>query len=159
MRSMLLLSCGLVLAATATTSVSSQSPKPIATSDGTIEGVRVEVTEFRRTSGDILSLRFTIVNDSDRPLQVGDVGVGAGALIDGASYTIGGVHAIDAVGKKKYFVARDSAGACVCSQFKSVAPKSRSSHWARFAAPPAGVERMTIVIPPFAPMDDVPAGR
>jgi hypothetical protein len=124
--------------------------------------VRVEVTELKRTSGETLSLKFTIVNDSNRALQVSDVGVGNGSLItafDGAAYTVGGVHAIDPVGKKKYFVARDSANACVCSRFGAVQGKSRAKHWARLAAPPAGVDRLTVVVPPFAPMDDVPVSR
>lgn len=165
MRSLVLLPCSLLVAVMP--SGFSQAPKPvapipIATADGTLDRVRVEVTEFRRTSGETLTLRFRIVNDSDRPLQVSDVGIAAGALItpaDGAAYTVGGVHTIDMVGKKKYFVARDSAGGCVCSQFGAVPAKGRANHWARFAAPPAGVERLTVVIPPFAPMDDVPVSR
>jgi hypothetical protein len=117
------------------------------------------VTELKRTSGTTLSLRFAIVNDSDKAVGHGDVGgVGLGGLMD-APYTIGGVHLIDAVGKKKYFVAKDSAGACVCSSFDFVKPKTRANHWARFSAPPDDVERISVVIPPFAPMDDVVIAR
>jgi hypothetical protein len=166
MRSTVLLSCGVLLAAAAITAASQatrpNSPTPIATADGTHDRVRVEVTELKRTSGETLSLRFTIVNDSNRGLQVSDVGIADGALItpaDGASYTVGGVHVIDPVGKKKYFVARDSAGGCVCSQFGAIPGGGRANHWARFAAPPESVDRMTIVIPRFAPMDDVPVSR
>ena len=167
MRSMAPISCSVLLVAVAALQAAPQSPKPgapapIATSEGTLAGVRVEVTELKRTGGETLTLKFTIVNDSDRALQVGDVGISNGALItpaDGASYTVGGVHTIDLVGKKKYFVARDGAGACVCSQFGAVRGKSRANHWARLAAPPAGVDRLTIVVPPFAPMDDVPISR
>ena len=167
MRSTVLLSCTFMLAAAAIPPAASQSPKPnapapIATADGTLDRVRVEATELKRTSGQTLSLKFTIVNDSNRALQVSDVGIADGALItpvDGASYTVGGVHVIDPVGKKKYFVARDSAGACVGSQLGGIPPGARANHWARFAAPPDAVDRMTIVIPGFAPMDDVPVSR
>ena len=167
MRSTVLLSCSCLLAAAAIAPVFSQSPRPnsttpIATADGTLDRVRVEVTELKRTTGETLTLRFTIVNESSRPLQVSDVGISDGALItptDGAAYTIGGVHLIDPVGKKKYFVVRDSAGACVCSKFSAVPAGSRGNHWARFPAPPNSVERMSIVIPSFAPLDDVPVSR
>jgi hypothetical protein len=31
--------------------------------------------------------------------------------------------------------------------------------WARFPAPPAGVQKVSVVIPHFLPIDDVPIGR
>jgi hypothetical protein len=134
-------------------------PRPLATADGRASGVRAEVTELKRSSGGTLTLKFAIVNESTKPLQVSDVGIGQGALIHGSAYTIDGVHVIDAVGKKKYFVATDSAQNCVCSQFEAVPPGGRVNHWAKFSAPPDDVERLSVVIPYFAPMDDVPISR
>ena len=134
------------------------SPSPIATADGPFDGVRVEVTELKRTSGGTLTLKFRIVNDSGRRLGHSDVGVGFGGLIL-APYAIDGVHVIDTIGKKKYFVAKDAAGGCVCSQFGFVEGGSRANHWAKFAAPPEDVARLSVVIPSFAPLDDVPVSR
>jgi len=134
------------------------APPPIATAEGPFDGVRVEVTELKRTSGGTLTLKFAIVNDSTRQLGHSEVGLGSGGLMQTA-YAIDGVHLIDPVGKKKYFVAKDSAGACVCSQFGFVDGGSRANHWAKFSAPPDNVELISIVIPSFAPMDDVPLSR
>jgi hypothetical protein len=134
------------------------APPAIATADGPFAGVRAELTELKRTSGGTVTLRFTIVNDSGRNLQVADVGIGGGTLIE-RPYSIDGVHLIDPVGKKKYFVAKDSAGACVCSTFGMVPGGGRASHWAKFPAPPDDVARISVMIPVFAPMDDVPLGR
>ncbi|HET7294560.1 MAG TPA: hypothetical protein VFM88_19210 [Vicinamibacteria bacterium] len=131
-------------------------PAPIATADGKSAGVRVEVTELKRASGGTVNLKFAVINDSDRDLQVADVT----ELLDmNATYAVGGVHLIDPVGKKKYFVARDSAGQCVCSQYGAVAKGRRANHWAKFPAPPDDVERISVVIPTFSPMDDVPLSR
>jgi hypothetical protein len=135
-----------------------KAPAVIATAEASIAGVRAEVTELKRGSGGTLTLKFTIVNDSSRAFAHSDVGIGMGGLID-APYTIGGVHLIDPVGKKKYFVAKDSAGACVCSSFGIVAGGQGANHWAKFSAPPDDVERLSVVIPSFAPMDDVPVSR
>jgi hypothetical protein len=33
---------------------------------------------------------------------------------------------------------------------------ARSNMWAKFAAPPAGVEKVTVVVPDFQPIDGVP---
>ncbi len=67
---------------------------------------------------------------------------------------------IDAAGKKKYFVARDTEKTCVCSRsVPNIASKSRANLWAKFPAPPEDVQKITVVIPHFIPMDDVPIGR
>jgi hypothetical protein len=188
MRSLTLVSCGLLLAAAigcsngestaqavaaapapaAAAKVGAPPPSgdavppvkaaPLATSEASISGIRVDVTELKRGSGGTLTLKFTIVNESGRRLGHTDVGIGFGGLME-APYTIGGVHLIDAVGKRKYFVAKDSSGACVCSTFGFVEAGARANHWAKFSAPPEDVERISVVIPPFAPLDDVPVSR
>jgi len=132
--------------------------RPVATADATISGIRVDVTELKRSSGGTLTLKFVIVNDSGRALTHADIGIGTGSLMV-SGYAIDGVHLIDPVGKKKYFVAKDAAGGCVCSQFAMVPAGGRANHWAKFAAPPDGVERISVVIPFFAPLDDVPVTR
>jgi hypothetical protein len=133
--------------------------KPLGTADGETPGVRVEVTELKRVSGGMLNLKFVMINDSDQK-----VGFGYSFAdrdhegIDISS--IGGVHLIDAVGKKKYFVVRDAEKKCVCSQkLKDLQPKSRLNLWAKFPAPPEDVQKITVVIPHFQPIDDVPISR
>ena len=64
------------------------------------------------------------------------------------------------MGKKKYFVARDSENKCVCSQkVHDISKGSRANLWAKFPAPPDDVPRISIVIPHFSAMDDVPLSR
>jgi hypothetical protein len=134
------------------------APAAIATTEGSFDRVRVDVTELKRTGGGTVTLKFMIVNDSGRDLGQGDVVIGTGGLMEDG-YSIAGVHLIDPVGKKKYFVAKDSAGKCVCSSFGIVPGGGRANHWAKFPAPPDEVDRISIMIPPFAPMDDVPLSR
>ncbi len=138
----------------------SSSPAPavpagpvLATTDGDKPGIRVEVVELKRTSGDTVSLKFAMINDSDQDMGFGyDFGEGSTTDIG----TIAGTHLIDAAGKKKYFVVRDSEGACLCSRgLKSIQPKTRANLFAKFPAPPADVQTITVVIPHFIPMDDV----
>lgn len=134
-------------------------PAAIATADGETSGLRVEVTEFKRTSGGTVSLKFTMINDSAEPVSFGFTYVDP-AWSGKDSGGIGGVHLIDPVGRKKYFVARDSENNCVCSQKVADIPKgSRANLWAKFPAPPDDVQQISIVIPHFTPMDDVPLSR
>lgn len=131
----------------------------IATAEGETAGLRVEVTEFKRTSGGTVSLKLVMINDSDKPVSFGYT------FVDPAHETkdyggFGGVHLIDPVGKKKYFVARDSEATCVCSQKVADIPKgARANLWAKFPAPPDDVNQLSIVIPHFSPLDDVPLSR
>ena len=135
------------------------APPVIASSEGETPGRRVEVTELKRTSGGTLSLKFTFINDSDKPMGFGyDYGDKNHEHKDHAS--VGGVTLVDPVGKKKYFVVRDSDNECLCSRgLKDLAPRSRVNLWAKYPAPPESVKKITIEIPHFSPLDDAPIGQ
>lgn len=129
---------------------------PLAVAEGETAGVRAEVTELRRSSGGTVNLKFTLVNDSTE-----QVGFGYAFVEKDKGYgDIGGVHLIDQTAKKKYFVARDSEGNCVCSRDqKDLPPGQKRNLWAKFPAPPPGVKTISIVIPRFSPLDDVPVSE
>jgi hypothetical protein len=131
----------------------------IATADGEKSGVRVEVTELKRSSGGTVNLKFTMINASDGPVSFDYSFVDKDHEVTDFG-GIGGVHLVDPVGKKKYFVARDSENKCLCSQkVKDIPAGSRANLWAKFPAPPDDVPKISIMVPHFAPMDDVSLGR
>ena len=133
--------------------------KAIATADGEKAGTRVEITELKRSSDNNVTLKFAMVNDGPDKLSFGyNFGDPANEIKDFSS--IGGVNLVDSAGKKKYFVVRDTESSCLCSRdIKDVAPKSRINLWAKFPAPPDDVQKISIVIPHFGPIDDVPISR
>ena len=102
---------------------------------------------------------MAFVNDSEKAIGFGyNFGDPDHEIRDHGS--IGAVQLVDPVGKKKYFVARDSEGKCVCStNVPDVAPHARVSLWAKFPAPPDDVQKISIVIPHFQPLDDVTISR
>ena len=131
------------------------STAAIATADGERAGTRVDITELKRSSDNTVTVKFAMVNDSDKGIGFGyDFGDSANQNKDYGS--IGGVTLVDSAGKKKYFVVRDSDNNCLCSRdIKDIASKSRTNLWAKFPAPPDDVQKISIVIPHFGPMDDV----
>jgi hypothetical protein len=131
----------------------------IASADGEKPGTRVDVSELKRGSGGTVTLKMAFVNDSDTSIGFGyNFADPDHDIRDHGS--IGAVQLVDPVGKKKYFVARDSEGKCVCStKIPDVAPHSRLSLWAKFPAPPDDVQKISIVIPHFQPLDDVAISR
>jgi hypothetical protein len=128
----------------------------LATTDGDKPGLTLTVTELKRGSGGTTMLRFNIVNSSDSNMAFSYDFIEPGH--NGDFQSIAGVHLIDPVAKKKYLVVRDSSsGRCVCSQdLDSIKVGSRMNLWSKFPSPPPDVQRVTIVVPHFAPMDDVP---
>ena len=135
---------------------STPSAAAIATADGEKAGTRVEITELKRSSDNTVTLKFALVNDSDKQIGFGyDYGDKANEIKDYGS--IGGVNLVDSAGKKKYFVVRDTESNCLCSRgVKDISPASRANLWAKFPAPPDDVQKISIVIPHFGPLDDVP---
>jgi hypothetical protein len=67
---------------------------------------------------------------------------------------------VDSAGKKKYFVVRDTENHCLCSRdVKDLSPGARTNLWAKFPAPPDDVQKISVVIPHFGPIDDAPISR
>jgi len=145
--------------APASTLTSVATPGGVASADGEKSGVKVVVQELKRTSGGTISMKFTIVNTSDKKFGFGyDFGDADHSVADYNS--VGGVHLVDEAGKKKYFVVRDTEGKCICSRdVKELKPGENANLWARFPAPPDDVQKIAIVIPHFQPMDDVPLSK
>jgi hypothetical protein len=144
-------------AAPAAASAAAPAAAAIASADGEQQGRRVEVTELKRLSGGTISLKFAMINGADEIAFHGDYGEANHSRDFGS---IGGIALVDPVGKKKYLVVRDSDGACLCSRdIPNVAMNSRLNLWAKFPAPPEDVKKISISIPHFAPMDDVPISQ
>lgn len=145
--------------ATMASTATAAAPAGIASADGEASGVKVVVQELKRTSGGTLSLKFTITNGSEKRLGTGYAFTDKEHEIADFN-SVGGVNLVDEAGKKKYLVVRDTAGKCVCSQdVKDIAAGATINLWARFPAPPDSVQKISIVVPHFQPMDDVPIGK
>lgn len=118
--------------------------------------VSVQVRELKRTSGGMVTMKATLINNSSDKFLIADQlhGVAGG-------YNISGVSLVDAAGKKKYQVVIDSEGNCLCSSGLpyQVEPNGKLSLWAKFPAPPDNVEKVTVIIPHFIPMEDVPISQ
>lgn len=127
----------------------------LAETEGSNPDHKVEITQLKRT-GDNLMLRFTMSNAADKKLDFSyDYGDGTGDF-----NSIGAVHLLDTANKKKYLVVRDDKNTCVCSRgLKGIEAGKSLNLWARFPAPPDGVEKITVVIPHFPPLDDVPISK
>lgn len=145
---------------TAATPTAAPTAGTIASADGEMSGSRVEVTELKRASGGTVNLKLVLINNnSERNFQM--YGNNLGDKDVRHDYrSVGGIHLVDPVNKKKYFVVRDAEQKCMCSNdVEDVRPGSRVNLWAKFPAPPPEVTKITIEVPHFQPMDDVPISQ
>jgi len=148
----------------ATTSSAAAVPAPqpatggaLATTDGEQTGTRIDITELKRTSGGTLNLKFVLVNNTGKELGLSNHWLGDSSISKGSYRDVSGIHLIDPVNKKKYFAVTDAEKNCVCSSnIGDVKEGSQVNFWAKFPAPPADVQKVTIEIPHFQPIDDVP---
>lgn len=125
----------------------------LGTSDNDKGTGRAELMELKRISGGMLMLRMALVNTSSAPMSLATEYTDSNT---GDVYSVSGVTLIDPVNKKKYFVVRDAAGHCVCSEgLKDLKPGDRAMAWARFPAPPEDLQKISVMIPHFSPIDEI----
>ena len=128
----------------------------IASSDGDKTGTKVVINSLTRSS-DTVTLKFTLINDSSAILGMFYELSGSG--YSGGSHA-GGVTLVDTVSKKKYFALPDTDKTCICSRdIDNVAPNTQVALWVKFPAPPPSVTKITVDVPHFIPLDDVPISQ
>jgi hypothetical protein len=130
----------------------SAAPTALASGEGELPNLRVEIQELKRTAGDTLTLKLAFVNTGQQEVKLDHFGSPGFN-----QWSLAGISLVDIVGKKKYFTASDSDGKCLCSMdISALQPQGRVSLWAKFPAPPADVQKISILIPRFAPFEEIP---
>jgi len=138
---------------TQTTASAAPTAGAIAGADGETPGMHVEITELKRASGGTVNLKYVLTNGGAKTFSV--------YSMLGDAYDGNGVNLVDPVNKKKYFVITDSEKNCQCSRHiaGSLGAGEKFNLWAKFPAPPPDVTKVSIEIPHFQPIDDVPISQ
>jgi len=138
-------------AAPAATPVPAATPKWLASTQGDFQGITVAVQELKRGPY-ALKLKLVLINESGDSFSFSDK--------FGDYRTIAAVHLIDMTNKKKYFVVRDHDGNCLCSRdIPDVDNGSKLSLWAEYPLPPDDVQKISVEVLHFPPMEDIPISR
>ena len=142
---------------------SEPAEEPPAETLATVEGqppfASLEIVDLRRVD-DTVTLEFVMVaNDSASTSPVRDLF--AAPVDQGGTeerrISVSGVTLVDQVNRKRHLVLRDTDGACLCTRFEGyVDANLRYPHSAQFPAPPEDVEQMTVQVPTFPAIDNVP---
>jgi hypothetical protein len=131
--------------------VSAQKPPDALDSiDAEWSGVQTDLLEVKRMSDNTVRVRWRWRNTSDQKITLFSTDQAVQALKQES-------YLIDPANKKKHLAVTDSKGKVVGTAlgFTSLKPKETLSVWAKFPAPPAGVDKITVVIAKTPPFEDV----
>ncbi|MCX3060083.1 hypothetical protein [Streptomyces beihaiensis] len=131
-------------------SPSASASQPLATVTG--NGVTLAVTSARRDQGGFVTVSGTVTNNSGKFWIAADwKGDERELSVNGAS--LAGASLVDAQGKKKYLVLRDTQGHCLCTKFDGggVQAGQTTDWYAQFPAPPQGSDKVTFQVGAMPP--------
>jgi hypothetical protein len=130
------------------------APQPqhtLASHNGNLDGdMTATVTSLIR-DGNTVTLSYTLYNKSDLGASLANTALSSDDNDDADNVTL-----IDGKNKKKYLVARDAKGICVCSHAAVMSAQSTIGMSSTFAAPPTAVDHITVEIPGFEPFYEIP---
>lgn len=130
---------------------SEEPAEPLAVLRGQ-EGLELSVFAAKRDKGGFLTVSAKLTNKADAlriiPAQLG----GDETEIIKHGNSLGGATLVDSVGKKRYYVLRDTDGRpLTTTDLSSLAPGAWTSVFMQFPAPPPGTTEVSLQLPTFDP--------
>ncbi|MER6560806.1 hypothetical protein ABT300_24365 [Streptomyces sp. NPDC001027] len=130
-----------------------QSGEPLAELKGP-SGLLLEITSAVRDSGGFVTVSADLKNDSAKLLTIPAQLSGNETEIIRNGKSFGGATLVDAKGKKRYYVLRDTDGRPLTTTgVSSIKSGDSVPVFMQFPAPPAGTAQVTFQMPMFAPAD------
>jgi len=125
--------------------------KPLAVEEASSGGVEVSLLELKRASGDTVTAKWLYKNTGDERTSI--------AHLMSDEY-----YLVDPQAKKKYFCVKDSKNAWVAGNRNGynnveLEPGKTFKMWAKFPAPPATTEKVTVYLEGVPPFEDIPLAK
>ena len=118
--------------------------------------LRCDILEVKRASGGALNIRWRVVNTTGQPGGL----TGAQGKRIGYSFGWDQIYFIDPAENKKYAFLKDSGGNRILQVYEGYyEPGQQRVNWAKFPAPPASSQKISIYIPNFPPFEDIPVSQ
>lgn len=115
------------------------------------DGLVLKITSAERDQGGFVTVQGSVTNQSNKA-WVGASWRGDERELAKNGGSLAGASLVDAVGKKKYLVLRDTQGGCLCTKFTGGVLSGQSVDWfAQFPAPPEGTNKVTFQVGAMPP--------
>ncbi|MFD5869663.1 hypothetical protein [Streptomyces sp. NPDC060322] len=115
------------------------------------DGLVMVVNEVKRDSGGFITVSAVIKNEGDGIRSAGQWSGTESAVVAANPNSVAGATLIDKVGKKRYYVLRDTDGRCLCTTgLSAIQPAKSVSVFMQFPAPPNSTTEVDFTLPTFA---------
>ncbi|MCX5154807.1 hypothetical protein OG914_12505 [Streptomyces sp. NBC_00291] len=113
------------------------------------EGMTLEINSVQRDAGGFLTINGQLKNAAKKVFS--DTAPWRGVELQGTGESVAGATLVDKVGKKRYYVLRDTESRCLCTTgVSSVDPGQVVPFFAQFPAPPTATSEVEFSLPTFA---------
>ncbi|MEU9256274.1 hypothetical protein AB0D66_31195 [Streptomyces sp. NPDC048270] len=112
-------------------------------------GIVMVINSVARDAGGFVTVNGQIKNSGDKDFN--GTAAWRGNELTGGGESVAGATLVDRVGKKRYYVLRDTEGRCLCTTGVSLVKAGGSiPFFAQFPAPPADKSEVDFTLPTFA---------
>lgn len=114
-------------------------------------GVTLVINQVKRDSGGFVTVQGEIKNGSDTNQPTSGWSGSEPALVSKNPNSVAGAALIDKVGKKRYYVLRDTESRCLCTTgILPLQPGKSTPVFIQFPAPPSTTNEVDFMLPTFA---------
>ncbi|MFC9757192.1 hypothetical protein [Streptomyces sp. NPDC056921] len=115
------------------------------------DGLVLVVNEVKRDSGGFVTVSGQIKNNGEDVSSGSQWSGSESTLVAKNPNSVAGATLVDKIGKKRYYILRDTDGRCLCTTgLGAIGPKSSVSVFMQFPAPPETTTEVDLTLPTFA---------
>ncbi|MFG2623982.1 hypothetical protein [Streptomyces sp. NPDC048473] len=115
------------------------------------DGLTLVVNEVKRDSGGFVTVSAVIKNGGDGIRSGGQWSGSESTIVAENPNSVAGATLVDKVGKKRYYILRDTDGRCLCTTgLTAIQPGKSISIFMQFPAPPETTTEVDFTLPTFA---------
>ncbi|MFJ2026911.1 hypothetical protein ACIODW_24320 [Streptomyces sp. NPDC087897] len=114
-------------------------------------GVVMVINQVQRDSGGFVTVQAEVKNEGDKPANPAQWAGSESVIVRQNLSSVGGATLVDKLGKKRYYVLRDTDGRCLCTtKIKPLQPGDSTAVFMQFPAPPSTTTEVDFSVPTFA---------
>ncbi|MFI0875771.1 hypothetical protein ACWDBC_15690 [Streptomyces parvus] len=114
-------------------------------------GLVLVINEVKRDSGGFLTVQGKVTNEGDRREATTSWSGSEVNVVNKNPNSVAGATLVDKVGKKRYYVLRDTDSRCLCTTaITPLAPGKTAQIFMQFPAPPQDTTEVDFTLPTFA---------
>ncbi|MFD3413934.1 hypothetical protein [Streptomyces cyaneofuscatus] len=114
-------------------------------------GAVLVVNQIQRDSGGFVTVQAEIKNEGKTSLNPAQWAGSESVIVRQNLSSVGGATLVDKLGKKRYYVLRDTDGRCLCTtKIAALQPGASTAVFMQFPAPPQTTTEVDFTLPTFA---------